>query len=407
MLNKALVIGFLRLLTGVAQFAIILFVTRVFSLSDVGQYSLFVIFVGYFSLLAGLSFYTHVMREMATRPSKEWPYLLVQQWWFVCISLVSFVTFAFLILRAGWLDFQHASYFFIIFPLVVVNLLHENFLVGSGHPIFASLGLFLRSFWIFPVALFNALNPGLLDISFVYSSWLLAEGLTVFLTLGLFYQLELLPRQLRVDWSWIIIGVKVGFRYTCLGLLLLLTVSVQRVVLGQTHGNEVVGVFHFFFVISVFLPNLLEATLFSVLLPKIIAKQQSNGGDSLHWPDPRIFGLLVGGGGVGLVIIWMLTPFLFNFLGKPELYEFKQVFYFTATYALLYSTSRIFHYQFYAAGRDKLLLKINLIACTGACFVALLLVPRTGLAGATWSLLIAGVILVFSFGFPFLRRKGV
>lgn len=404
-LRKTIYVGLLRLITGAAQFAVIIFITRVFSLAEVGQYSIFVIVLGYFSQLAGLSFYTHVMRELAGHPMENWPKFLMQQWWFLGVSIVAVAVLAAAIFEVGLFQIHHVSYFLILLALAVVNSQHENFLVGTGHPVYASLSLLLRSVWILPLTAFYYLNAAQMDMSAVYLAWASAEGVAAAFVLFMFSRLGLWPPYSPINRSWIVGGMQVGARYTLLGLVLLLTVSAQRVLLAQTHGDEVVGIFHFFYVVSVFLPNLLEASLFAVLLPKLILQHKSLGGSNFGPPKSTVFGFLLGIGAVGLATIGLSLPLVVSLLDKSELLEYRQVFLYTAGYALLYTASRAFHYQLYASSRDALLVKANLISCAGSCISALVLIPYYGLNGAAMSLLVAGAIMFAAFGWPFFRLK--
>lgn len=403
-IRKTIFVGILRLCTGVAQFAIVLFMTRAFSLVEVGQYSLFIIVLGYFSQIAGLSFHTYMLREMAGGHKEHWPVFLGQLWCFLGISIVCAGAFFLVLLKSGLVQIHGVSSFLLLLALVTINLQHENFLVGAGHPVFASICLLLRSVWIFPLAVIYALDQSRIDISWVYVAWVLSEGIAALFALLVISRQNLLPRFSKIDLSWIVRGTNVGLRFTFLSLVLLLTVSVQRVILSYTHGDEAVGIFHFFFVISVFLPNLIEATLYAVLLPKLIAQHKALNGEFLGAPSPELLILWLGAAAIGLATIWLLFPLLVSLLGRLELLEYKPMFLATAAYALMYSASRAFHYQLYASGRDALLTRANLIACAGACLAAILLIPVYGLHGAGIAILLAGFVMVLAFGWPFFKN---
>lgn len=403
-IRKTIFVGILRLCTGVAQFAVVLFMTRAFSLVEVGQYSLFIIVLGYFSQIAGLSFHTYMLREMAGEHKEHWPVFLGQLWCFLGISIVGAGVIFLVLLESGLVQIHGVSNFLLLLALVTINLQHENVLVGAGHPVFASICLLLRSIWILPLAVIYALDQSPIDISWVYVAWVVSEGFAALFALFVISRQNLWPRFSRIDLAWIVRGANVGLRFTFLSLVLLLTVSVQRVILSHTHGDEAVGVFHFFFVISVFLPNLIEATLYAIHLPRLIAQHKALNGEFLGAPSPELLILWQGAAAIGLTTIWLLFPLLVSLLGRLELLEYKPMFLATAAYALMYSASRAFHYQLYASGRDALLTRANLIACAGACLAAILLIPAYGLYGAGIAILLAGFVMVLAFGWPFIKN---
>jgi O-antigen/teichoic acid export membrane protein len=240
----------------------------------------------------------------------------------------------------------------------------------------------------------------------ILSMWACAEVLGFLFTAILLARARLLPtRWYGIDRNWLLKGLRVGTHYTALGLLLIVSFSVQRVALGHLLDGQAVGIFHFFFVISVFGPNLLEASLFAIYLPRLIANSASRKRPALQFPSRLSLALLAGGGAVGLAVLYAILPIFTRMLGKPELLAYGSLFAFTATYALLYTVARAFHYSLYAAQADRWLLKVNAAVCSIACVTSFVFVSYFGLQGAGWSLLLSGFLLLAGNCLPFLSES--
>jgi O-antigen/teichoic acid export membrane protein len=400
-LKRFIGIGALRLCNGFAQFGVILFVTKALSVADLGTYALVAILLGYFSQGAGFTFYSYVSRELARFDRAQWPSLLFQHWLFMLAGIAGAAVIAALLFHSSLIVLDHGGMFVALLALTVINNQHENFLVSTGHPVHASINLCARGLWILPLASAHFLWDVPVGIRGVLLSWIGAEALAAGFVLFQAKRLGLLPERVYpINLDWIFRGIKVGGSYTCLSLLLLLTISVQRVVLKHVQGDEGVGIFHFYHSIAVFIPNLLEATLFAIILPKLIAAGAAQNEGEPGFPPLRQFGILLGVGGAGLFVVFLCLPYALDVLQRAVLKENRHLFLFTAGFALLYSASRIFHYQLYSRHKDRYLIQGNIAACAVACITAIVLIPRYGLEGAGVSALLTGLAMMIALGWP-------
>lgn len=399
-----LTIGLLRLVTGFGQFAVVLFLAVALSIADLGAYSLLVIFVGYGTQVAGLAFYAYVTREIVLSARENWPGILFQKWAFL-LSSTTLVALAIFVAEAlGLVAIPGLGIFVALLALSVFNTQHENLLIAIGRPLGAALNLLVRTSWIYALILAHLLAGSSIQLEHVYLAWIAAEALAALFVLANLWRERILPtRRYPLDVPWLKRGVRVGAQFAIMGLLLLVTVTVQRVVLGGVEDATLVGIMHFFFVISTFGPNLLEASLYAVILPRLITSAKV-AGNPLALPPLWIFALLPGCGVLGLAVLYMILPFALPLIGKPELTIHMSIFWFTAAYALLYTTARIFHYTLYAAGEDQWLLSAYAVACAAATGSSIVLVKADGLNGALWSLVIAGATLLLVLVLPFFWR---
>lgn len=404
--RQFLTIGSLRLVTGATQFAVIIFLATILSLDELGQYSLAVIYLTYAIQLTGLNLHTYALRDQATVSRDKWPALLQQQWIFLAISTTAVVALISMLQCSQVLQLPTLPYFSALLFLGALNTQNENFLVGASRPISSAISLLLRASWIYAVILLNLGLSRPMTLQAILSMWTCAEILGLLFSLTLLARARLLPtRWYGINKNWLLKGLRVGTHYTVLGLLLIVSFSVQRVALGHLLDGQAVGIFHFFFVISVFGPNLLEASLFAIYLPRLIANSASRNLPSLQLPSRLSLALLAGGGAIGLAVLYAILPVFTRILGKPELLEYSSLFAFTATYALLYTVARAFHYSLYAAQADRWLLKVNAMVCFIACTTSFVFVSYFGLQGAGWSLLLSGFSLLAGNCVPFFNTS--
>lgn len=404
-LSKFMSIAFIRTLVGFAQFSILIFLVAELPLGDVGEYTIFSIFVSYGTLLLGFNFHTFVARELAHYERQSWSHLLNQNLLFLLINGILVFSFLFFLFQLDILPKEYANFFLTILALSATNNQIENFLIASGNPLTSTFNVFLRSIWILPLFLINKLQYINIELVNVFQVWLIFEAI------GLIYALIILKNLSFIsftaqnfDIKWIRKGLAIGFKYTLLGLMLLMTFTIQRLVLAQTHTEEHVGIFQFFFSIAVFFPNLVESSVFSMLLPKIIRESLSTAGNILAPPNFKLFFGLLMGIGSGLVIIYLLLPTALTILNKPQLIIHQHLFAYISTYSILYFISRFFHYHLYAANKDKSLSILNIVALLTSLFSSLLLIPKLGLIGAAISLVITGLVMAITFGFPFFQK---
>ncbi|WLR96181.1 lipopolysaccharide biosynthesis protein [Shinella sumterensis] len=402
--RKIGVIGLLRLFTGVAQFTVIILVTSALTLQDVGSYTLFTIYLNYTAQFAGFSFYTYFVRTISTISPKELGPTLYQIWIALFFTVGSTIFCMCILVWTGLLHISNIFLFFLLVILTVFNTQHENFLVAVRAPVIAAFLLLLRSCWVYVALVIHYLGFFDLSLEFVYQLWIASEAVAAIMILIYLRAERMLPTTVHpIDIAWIKRGLCSSLKYTVLGFLLILTVSSQRVFLSPYGGEQYVGIFHFFYVVSVFGPNLVEATIYAVLLPRII-RATSEAGHVFLPPSFRIMGFMLAINVVGLGLLYLILPYAFGFLGKVELATHFEVIRATICFALLYTASRGFHYQLYAAGADNWILGTYTLSALAGCGTSYLLIPKYGLTGASVSLVFTGMTMLVALCLPFVMR---
>lgn len=395
-------ISALRLLTGVAQFLVIVVLAKELPLSDLGAYSIFVIFLGYCTQIAGLSLYTFTLREMAAAPKEDWPAIQYRQTVFLLSSIATVSVFAYACTRFGVLPDQNLLSFILLLILTVMNTQNENFLVGAGRPVSAAIVLFVRTSWIYALLALGAFADVEITLSLIYRIWAVTETAGFLLIAVMLYRSGLFPtRRYKIALSWLKQGAVIGARFSVMSMLLLVTLSAPRIVLGEFGNQDWVGILHFYFVISVFGPNLVEASLYSIILPRIMSEYQSGIKSVLTFPAASRFAIAIGAAISSVLVVYLSLSKGLSILGKPEFVEYKNLFLYTGVFAIVYTSARVLHYELYAAGFDYWLFVAYGVSCLVSCLASVFFVVMNGLYGAAWAQLASGAALCAIMLLPF------
>jgi O-antigen/teichoic acid export membrane protein len=401
-IRNFLIIACLRLLTGIIQFTLILLLAAEMSLVDYGTYTLFAIYINYFILIAGFGFHTYTIREMGRQDRIYWPNLLFQSGSFVLMNGSIVILITSLLHYLNYDSSEFFLYFLIILTLSVINNQIENFVVGAGYPVQSAISLFLRSVWIFPLSILVWFYDFNLSLNYIFIGWIASELTAVIYLLSKLYDLHLMPiLPILVNYKWIVVGWCVGARYTLLGFLFIVSITVQRVLLGEMRSKEEVGVFQFFFALCVFLPNLIEASIFAIRLPKLIKENSKAVSGTLIPPKFKFSLFFISIVILCQVIVYFALPTLLFSLGMERLTEFKEVFIYIAIYSFLYFSARLFHYQLYSAGKDVFLTYSNIVTFVVAILSSFLFIPSFGVIGAAFSLISTSLAMLVMCSLPF------
>ena len=398
------VILFLRLLAGTFQFLIIILLASKLSNEDFGIYTVFAIYINYLILLAGFNFHTYTTRELGTHERQHWPKLLMQNAKFLMVNGIMVIFIAIFIHYANLLNFNGLIFFLCILVFGSINNQIENFLLGAGYPIQSAVNILLRALWIGPLFLLNLVFDITLSLYIVFTFWLLSEMISVCYMINSLRKYKFLKVTGVKNHYNIIKGWSVGARYTFMGLLLTLAITMQRIILGETHSMENVGVFQFYYAMAVFLPNMIEAAVFAVLLPKLIRESLSEGLNKLLQPRYGISIILVITVMVCLYIVSLFLPQIILLVDKNNFSESKEIFTLICIYSILYFISRLFHYQLYSANKDVFLTYANIIVFSAAFISSIYLIPLFGITGAAYSLILSSFTMVLAYSFPFLFK---
>jgi len=352
---------------------------------------MFIIILGYFTIIATLNFPTYLLREIAMKPCQQWGQMLFHQWIFLSLNAIPVILLVIGACAINLIEFKYLFHFILLLILVTTNNQYENFHVAVKKPAWGAAMLLLRSSWIIPLFVLNYFGFLSRELSYVFIVWATTELVTVIISSILVVRWGYFPERFyKIDLRWIHKGVRVGIGYSLLALLLMLIVNIQRVILGQYHSSDSVGAFHFYYMISVFFPNLIEATVFAIVLPNMIVKNKQTNIEKLAMPEKKYLYSMILLSFTSIISVASFLPCVLNVVGKSKLLEYRYLFYYTGIFAMLYSIARIFHYQLFSSHKDRLLGIVYCISGIISVLSSFAIIPKYGLKGAGVSLVISG-----------------
>ena len=388
----------LRGLIGVAQVVTVLFLARELSTTALGLFNLLVILTDFSRLLVGFNFYVFLMREMSISKSTEWPSFL---WQFA--GFQSGTSLVFIIIIGCLYSLEVFSADLLVYVCLsvlagVANVGLENYLISAGFNLIATLNVLIRRSWIIGVLIFQLFAPKDIDFELVVQFWILGEYMAACLALIQTNRKGLLPNILpKLDKDWVFRGVRVGAKYTIVALLTALILNSSRLVLGAMENLVGVGVFFFYYALTMALPNLAESALLSVYLPKILKLGQQGQILQLKRLLSLCGGALIICVAISTILIYMLTPHLLHYIDKPEISAGEDLLGVFIFLPFVHMVARTFYYYIYATGYDWIIVFSTAASAVVAVISSIFLIHVYGLIGGAWAFVLANLVLAVGY----------
>ncbi len=263
-------------------------------------------------------------------------------------------------------------------------------LIALKQPLRASWILLARSslwtyFWIAAALTSSAAAT----LEAIWISWL-AGGL---LALGLavrwiFVPCVRQPRTPRIDWRWIGKGTRTALPFLISAACIWGAFTVDRYLLAAYRGEEQVGVYTFFFSISRVMLLLVEAGVAAVLLPRIVETFRRD--PSAYRRHMRHFAIAAA---LALVVIGSSSPWwsriVLLLVDRPIYSAHQQVLWILLAAMALYVASLLPHYGLYVRRADRAIAAGGAVLLGATVGFGLALIPRWGVMGGAWAMLIA------------------
>ena len=350
---RAINIG-LRAATLASRFLLIFFLARFLEPAQLGLYGLLTATIGYSLYLLGFDFYTFTTREVLKRERQEWGGLLKDQGALSLFLYAIFIPLLCLIFIKGLLPWSLAGWFFALLVLEHMNQELGRLLIAISEQLLASVMLFLRQgTWAIAVTALMVVDPTTRSLDYVLGAWTVAGLVAVLTGAYRLTQLGIGGWNKKVDWAWIVTGLKVSISFLLSTLALRGVFTLDRYWLQSLGGLEIVGAYVLFMGISSTLMAFLDAGVFAFSYPGMISAYQKKQ-PALFRKNLRLLliqtvMLTVAFAVVSLIL---LSPLL-SWLGNP-LYTAQQYLYpWVLITMVLYALGMVPHYALYAQRIDR------------------------------------------------------
>ena len=207
---------FLRGLSLVSRFVLIVYIGKYLSTSELGVFGLFSTTVTLALLLLGLDFYTYNTREILCKSDSERLPLIRDQFVFHLLTYVVLLPLLLIVFYKNIIPYKFILFFYLI--LVFEHISQEFFRLFTclSKTLFANFTLFIRTgLWVYLIIGFWIYSSGNhINLETVWVGWLLGAFASVIISV--IYLRRLHPESVSnvpINWSWIRKGIKVSIPF--------------------------------------------------------------------------------------------------------------------------------------------------------------------------------------------------
>ncbi|WAB92582.1 hypothetical protein OSS47_00955 [Pseudomonas citronellolis] len=353
----------LRGSTLASKFLLVFFLARLLSPAELGLFGLLSATIGYSLYILGFDFYTFSTREILKVPKSQRGSILKNQASIFLVLYIIALPLLSIVFIKGLLPWKYAAWFFTL--VILEHLTQElgRLLIAVSEQLAASIILFLRQ-GIWPILAVAAMSfsKDLRTLDFILAAWCI--GATFALLLGVFilFRAGLSGWSAKVDWQWILRGLKVSSALLVATLAIRGVLTLDRYWVQSLSGLEVLGVYVLFISIGNALMSFLDAGVFSFIYPELIKAWHTRNIPKFRAELARLARqtLIVSALFFGIALL-AIEPLL-HWLGKDLYIAYQSIFPWTLLATTLYGVGMIPHYALYAMGYDRSIIYSHLLS---------------------------------------------
>lgn len=337
-----------------SRFLLVFFLAKLITPSELGLYGIFTATIGYSLYLVGLDFYTFTTRELIKHGRESWGKLFKNQ---VALALVLYalvLPLLSLVFYNGYLPWSLVIWFYVLIVLEHINQEMFRLFIALSDQLYASILLFLRQgTWAIGITVFMLINPAVRNLDSLLIAWVLSGIATVFFGFFRIYKLRVGGWKERIDWSWIIKGLKISLPFLAATLALRGIFTLDRYWLQSLTSLEVVGAYVLFISLGLTMITFLDAGVFTFSYPALIKLYQQNQLVLFRKKMREMLILTSSFSIVFSVASLFLMPYLLEFIDNPIYFKYQSLYIYLLLMAALNAFSMIPHYGLYAQNLDR------------------------------------------------------
>jgi O-antigen/teichoic acid export membrane protein len=379
------------------RFLMVLYLARVFSPSEVGEFGLLLAAVEYAFFLLGLEFHAFASRELLPLPLYAWGQFLRSQ---ATLHGFTYALFLIGIMVFAWLGSTQLENIMLFAALSITeHLAQEGYrlLVNARQPVRANFAYFIRSgLWFYVFAIMANTYPEIQTIRVLCITWLVFSLISLSLPASLLWHMDWKRRHTFQDSRrWLKSGMKVSLIFLATALALQAPAFFDRILLERYVGLTQLGVYFFYMSFANTLIQIVEVGVIIQWLPKII-HAYGNG----NYEIARRYMKYMAAGIIGFIVITspaiLGVAYLSAELIDKPIYQ-DNIF----ILALLLANSSIKciyfipNYVLYLLGENAKMLLSALAYMTSFFIFGFFFSKLHGVIGIISALLISSMILLF------------
>lgn len=380
----------LRVLSMGSRFVLIFVLAKLLDPEEVGLFGLIMATISFSVLIIGADYYTYTQREMLSRPTDQWSFVIQHQIKAQLILYIFLLPIQALFFVFGLIDWQYFIWFFVL--LLTEHIAQEinRLLIAMQKQILASWVLFVRlGSWVLVVIPLMYVYPRFQNIETLFLAWLLGSLLAI--VLGVVVIKRSLPswHAVKTDYAWLKKGFKVGGLFLLASICFKGLLTFDRYAIEALDSISVLGVYVFYIGVVMGVYSFLEPAVFSFLYPKMLK--------SYHMQDKNAYQnafkeLIVSTIIISIFLglfIWLVMPYIVNWIEKPIYEDYLSCLPILIAAGFARTLGFIPHYALYSMKGDKWIVFAHMSALL-VFFVSLMFLKLdSALHTVGWALFLA------------------
>lgn len=383
----------IRGLSILSRFFLIIYLGKFLTVGEYGVYGILnsSLLIGVY--IVGFDLYVFISRELPRSGIETQKQLILNQFVLYVLTYLIFVPVLSMFLSGRFLPKNIILLFSLLLILEHITQECVRIFFALRYVILANIVIFFRRvFWIVAFILASFFNRDLLTIKHLLLFWIFNH--IVILVICNFFRLKIkiLPR-LRLDLILMKRMVRTSLVFLGASISLQIMTYSNIYFLKCYYSAVEVGVFSFFANILVFIDILIQTTLISIFLPKIIELKHSQSEEYRLFLN-RMCKAIVFLVGVAAIVLGILIKPLLILVAKDAFLANLSIFYILLLGYIFFGLSNIGHYILYVNNSEKFIFYSSFICCIINLGLNYSLIPQYGIKGASLSLVVSMLMLL-------------
>jgi O-antigen/teichoic acid export membrane protein len=385
---------FLRISGIGSKFLVFTLLSKEFSNSDFGNYSLLISLITIMIFILGIDFYNFSIRDiLKTNNKDEIRNKISSKFVFFLIVYLFFSALGFFVFKE--LSYTKNYVIFVVFLCITEHLSQEVYrlLIGFNKILSANILLFIRTMGWSLVVFYFAYNSISFTIKNVLQLWLFANTITILYVFFVTLKKEANNLfRIKIDFKWIKNGLNVCYVFFVSTVFLKLTEYSNRFIVNYFLGEEITGVFTFYSTIAILITVYINTVVISFELPELIKSSETFHINKLFSKFKK--SLLIQIAVISVLLLLIIKPILY-WQNKEEFKEFLPLLFFMIIGVSLMNYSLFYHFKLYIKHLDKKLLKIMVVSGSISILLCVIFTYFFGVYGAGTAFALSGLLLYF------------
>jgi len=390
---------FLRGLSSVSKFVLIIYLAKYFSIDDLGVFGLFFSTISFAVYFLGFDFYNFNTREIILHPESKTGMLIRDQFIYFSIIYLFVLPFLIIVFQLDFLPYKYMFWFYAILLFEHISIELYRIFIAISKPVFANFIFFIKSgLWSYILIFIWILgDDSLRNLDSIWFSWFIGAFFATIISLIYLYLIDIKIFIINsIDWKWIKKGILVSIPFFISTISLKIIEFSGRYIIDLNYSKSEVGIFTFYWTIANFVNIVTFTAIIMVMYPKLIELYQKKDFISFKIIFHKFKILIVSSSIILGIILSLIIDPLISFLNKDGYSSEIYTFYVLILSNIILNFSFIPHYLLYVKEKDKFILYGTISGTILNIMLNLILIPQYGIIGSAYSILISYIAVLTS-----------